>query len=141
MTDPCIFCHPDRPIMASNELAMAFRDAYPVSPGHSLVVPRRHARTIFDVDEADYLACFALVREVRALLQQELSPDGFNVGVNCEVAGGQSVWHAHVHVIPRFDGDVSDPLGGVTSSFLVIGHDGSVFVVLVTMRGIESLFE
>ena len=60
--------------MASNELAMAFRDAYPVSPGHSLVVPRRHARTIFDVDEGDYLACFVLVREVRELLQQRLRP-------------------------------------------------------------------
>lgn len=111
--NPCLFCNLDRAVLAENELALAFYDAYPVSPGHTLVVPRSHARTIFDLDAASYAGCFALVREVRALLLDKFAPDGFNVGANCEIAGGQSVWHAHIHVIPRFAGDVNDPLGGV----------------------------
>ncbi|MGR8921257.1 MAG: HIT family protein [Gammaproteobacteria bacterium] len=110
---PCIFCHPDREILVENALARAFYDAYPVSPGHVLVVPRRHVRTLFDASEAELAACMALVRALRPRLDRALEPDGYNVGANCEVAGGQSVWHAHVHVIPRFAGDNPEPLGGV----------------------------
>ena len=110
---PCVFCVPDRPLLAENARAQAFYDINPVSKGHALVVPKRHVRTIFDAEPDDCAACFELVREVRALLLSALAPDGFNVGVNCEVAGGQSVWHAHIHVIPRYIGDVADPLGGV----------------------------
>ncbi len=110
---PCIFCHLDREILLENELALAFYDAYPVSPGHALVVPRRHVRVIFDTSADEYAACFELAREVADLLRQKHEPDGFNIGVNCEAAGGQSVWHAHVHVIPRYQGDTPDPLGGV----------------------------
>ena len=110
---PCIFCELDRPVLAENALARAFLDAYPVSPGHSLVVPIRHVRTIFDTTPDEYAACFALGRAVRELLQGQYQPQGFNVGVNCDEAGGQSVWHAHIHVIPRYRGDVEEPLGGV----------------------------
>ncbi len=109
----CVFCAPDRRILAENPLAQAFYDINPVSPGHALIVPKHHARTIFDLDPAWYAACFDLVREVREILALEYAPDGFNIGVNCEQAGGQSVWHAHIHVIPRYKGDVEDPLGGV----------------------------
>jgi diadenosine tetraphosphate (Ap4A) HIT family hydrolase len=109
----CIFCHPNRPILIESALAVAFYDAYPVSPGHALVIPRRHVRTIFDTNAEEYAACFALARELRGLLEVEHAPTGFNLGVNCEEAGGQSVWHAHIHVIPRYTGDVDDPLGGV----------------------------
>lgn len=111
--DPCIFCHLDREVLAQNALALAVYDAWPVSPGHALIVPRRHARTVFDLEPDEYRACFDLVREVRTLLAAAHGPDGFNVGVNCEPAGGQSVWHAHIHLIPRYAGDVDDPLGGV----------------------------
>jgi len=110
---PCIFCLPDRPILAENDRALAFYDNYPVSPGHALIVPRTHARTIFDLDEDDYAACFLLSRVVREVLVTAHQPQGFNLGVNCEPAGGQSVWHAHIHLIPRYAGDVADPLGGV----------------------------
>ena len=109
----CIFCDLDRPVMAENGLARAFLDAYPVSPGHALVVPRRHVRTLFDTTSDEYGACFALARVVRDMLEAEYEPDGFNLGVNCESAGGQSVWHAHIHLIPRYAGDVDEPLGGV----------------------------
>ena len=110
---PCIFCQLDRAVLAENALALAFYDSYPVSPGHTLVVPRRHVRTIFDTASDEYAACFDLVRHMRAKLLVEYRPDGFNVGVNCDVAGGQSVWHAHIHLIPRYRGDVEDPHGGV----------------------------
>ena len=109
----CIFCQLDRPVLAENTQARAFFDAFPVSPGHALIVPKRHVRTIFDTTPDEYSACFALAREVRALLIAQQQPDGFNLGVNCEEAGGQSVWHAHLHLIPRYRGDVDDPLGGV----------------------------
>lgn len=113
MTQDCIFCTPDREIIAESPLSLAFADAFPVSPGHSLVVPRRHVLTIFDLDDEEYADCFLLARRVQALLAERLKPDGFNMGVNCLEAGGQSVWHAHIHVIPRFKGDTPHPRGGV----------------------------
>lgn len=122
--NPCIFCELDRPVIAANALARAFHDAFPVSPGHTLIVPLRHVRTIFETTPEEYAACFALAREVQAMLAAELTPDGFNLGVNCEVAGGQSVWHAHIHLIPRFAGDVADPLGGVRNVIPRLVHPG-----------------
>lgn len=109
----CIFCIPDREILCQSTHALAFSDSFPVSPGHALVVPRRHVVTIFELDAAEYADCFLLVLKVKDLLLARHAPDGFNVGVNCGVAGGQSVWHAHIHVIPRFTGDTPHPRGGV----------------------------
>lgn len=109
----CIFCKPKDRILVQNEAAVGVLDTYPVSPGHALVLPRRHAVTIWDLTDEEYAACFRLVREVKAVLEQRHSPDGFNVGVNCGVAAGQSVMHAHIHVIPRYQGDVPNPRGGV----------------------------
>jgi len=109
----CIFCRPQREILASNAHAIAVFDTYPVSPGHSLILPLRHVVTIWDLREDEYLACYALVRELKPVLEARFKPDGFNVGVNCGEAAGQSVWHAHIHVIPRFKGDTPFPKGGV----------------------------
>jgi len=111
--DPCIFCKLPREVIAENTHAYASWDTYPVSEGHALVTPRRHARTIWDLDDAEYADCFLLVREVKKILDARFKPDGYNIGSNCETAGGQSVWHAHIHVIPRYDGDVENPRGGV----------------------------
>jgi diadenosine tetraphosphate (Ap4A) HIT family hydrolase len=114
MTLPtCIFCTPDREILAESTHALAFADGFPVSPGHTLVVPRRHVVTIFDLPEDEYADCFLLALKVKALLAARHAPDGFNIGANCGEAGGQSVWHAHIHVIPRFAGDTPHPRGGV----------------------------
>ena len=110
---PCLFCSPDRPILVQNEVAYAIADGFPVSPGHTLVIPKNHAVTIFDLSSTDYAGCFDLVKVVKEILAREHSPDGFNVGVNCGEAAGQSVWHAHIHVIPRYKGDVEHPRGGV----------------------------
>jgi len=109
----CLFCKPQREILVANEHAIAVFDTYPVSPGHSLILPRRHAVTVWDLTDEEYLACYALVRELKPVLEAKFSPDGFNVGVNCGEAAGQSVWHAHIHVIPRFKGDTPNPKGGV----------------------------
>jgi diadenosine tetraphosphate (Ap4A) HIT family hydrolase len=109
----CLFCAPQREILVENDHAIAVFDSFPVSPGHSLVLPRRHVVTIWELDADEYAACFGLVRELRPLLEARFSPDGFNVGANCGEAGGQSVWHAHIHVIPRFKGDTPNPKGGV----------------------------
>ena len=114
MTQPnCIFCTPEREILAESALALAVLDSFPVSPGHALVVPKRHVATIFDMADDEYAECFRLVRTLKDLLLARFVPDGFNVGANCGEAGGQSVWHAHIHVIPRYKGDVPDPRGGV----------------------------
>jgi diadenosine tetraphosphate (Ap4A) HIT family hydrolase len=109
----CIFCNPRREILAENAHALAFFDSYPVSRGHALVVPRRHALTIFELEAEEYADCFRLVLPLQQLLRARFAPDGFNVGANCGAAAGQSVWHAHIHVIPRYQGDVPNPRGGV----------------------------
>ena len=111
--EACIFCKPQREILAENAHAIAVFDTYPVSPGHALILPRRHAVTVWDLPQAEYLACYALVLELKPVLEARFKPDGFNVGVNCGEAAGQSVWHAHIHVIPRYKGDTPFPKGGV----------------------------
>lgn len=113
MSTECIFCRPQREILAKNELAIAVFDTYPVSPGHSLILPLRHAATIWDLGADEYDACFSLVRDLKPILEARFKPDAFNVGVNCGEAAGQSVWHAHIHVIPRYRGDNPNPRGGV----------------------------
>ena len=94
-------------------LAASFPDAYPLSAGHTLVVPRRHVQDYFDLTSDELVALWAMVSEVQSVLAARLQPDGWNVGVNVGVAGGQTVDHVHVHVIPRFKGDVPDPRGGL----------------------------
>ena len=111
--DRCIFCEPEREILAQNARAIAVFDSFPVSPGHALVLPRRHVATIWELDPDEYSDCFNLVRELHSDIETRFSPDGFNLGVNCGEAAGQSVWHAHIHVIPRYKGDVPNPRGGV----------------------------
>lgn len=98
---------------ASGRSAVAIPDSFPVSPGHMLVVPRRHVADLFDLSPEELADIWHLVAEVKASLQRERKPDAFNVGVNVGAAAGQTVDHAHVHVIPRFVGDVPDPRGGV----------------------------
>jgi ATP adenylyltransferase len=88
-------------------------DSYPVANGHALVIPKRHVATIWDLAAKEYADVFDLVRQVKEILQNQYNPQGFNVGVNSGEAAGQSVPHAHIHVIPRYVGDVPNPRGGV----------------------------
>jgi diadenosine tetraphosphate (Ap4A) HIT family hydrolase len=110
----CPFCHLENSrIVLQNDAAVALLDAFPVAEGHMLVVPRRHVASLFDVPDEEQAAIWRLVAEVRQKLAAELNPDGFTIGVNDGPAAGQTVLHAHVHVIPRRAGDVTDPRGGV----------------------------
>ncbi|MBI2316667.1 MAG: HIT family protein [Betaproteobacteria bacterium] len=120
--EDCIFCHPKREILLEDRHALAIFDAHPVSRGHALIVPRRHVATLWDLDPEEYAACFALVRAARPVLESRFSPDGFNVGANCGEAAGQTVWHAHIHLIPRYRGDVPNPRGGVRNMLPHAGH-------------------
>ena len=110
----CPFCHiPRTSVVAASSHAVAVRDRYPVAPGHTLVVPRAHTRTLFALSAEVQADVWRLAARVRAQLQSERGPDGFNVGLNDGRAAGQTVEHAHVHVIPRTDGDRPDPRGGI----------------------------
>lgn len=111
--DPCIFCHAPRGLTRRNTLAFAARDSFPVSPGHTLVLPVRHCPSFFDLSPAEVSACMQLLAEERAHLDREFRPDGYNIGVNVGRAAGQSVHHAHIHLIPRYAGDHPAPQGGV----------------------------
>lgn len=111
---PCPFCHVDPDThVAESPHALVLPDAYPVSPGHTLVVPRQHVASVFDLPAEAQANLWRMVSEVRAQLAAEHAPDGFNIGVNDGPAAGQTVPHAHIHVIPRYEGDVPDPRGGV----------------------------
>ena len=127
----CPFCdlQEDR-VLAQNELAIALWDGYPVSPGHALIIPRRHTRGWFDATELEQSALLALVNTAKSVIDDRHRPDGYNIGINSGAAAGQTVFHLHVHLIPRFLGDVDDPRGGVrhvipANAKYTIGTDGS----------------
>ena len=108
----CPFCTKPN-IVIENELAFARYDGYPVNPGHCLIVPRRHVAEYFQATPEEKLAIWALVDEMKIIIDKEFSPDGYNVGVNIGETAGQSVPHIHVHIIPRYKGDMENPKGGV----------------------------
>lgn len=96
-----------------NELAFGIYDAFPVTEGHMLVCPLRVFPDYFESTELEVAALWALVAQARGYLIDKFGPLDFNIGINCGPAAGQTIWHAHIHVIPRREGDVSDPRGGV----------------------------
>ena len=110
----CPFCGlPPRRIVWESESVVVVRDDYPVTNGHSLVIPKRHVPTWFDANPWEQAEIWRAVAEVKSALDAEHHPQGYNVGFNAGVAAGQTVMHLHVHVIPRYDGDTPDPRGGV----------------------------
>lgn len=112
MTSPFLAL-PETAHVAANALAFAIRDGFPVSPGHTLVITRRVVATWFDATSEERVALLELVDIVKRQLDAEFRPAGYNVGFNAGTAAGQTVMHLHVHVIPRYTGDVPDPRGGV----------------------------
>ena len=111
---PCPFCFlPQERVVRASKYAIAFYDGFPVAKGHALVIPMRHVQSVSELSEAEYSGLWEMVREFREALAAEFNPDGFNIGVNDGRAAGQTVMHAHVHLIPRYEGDVTDPRGGV----------------------------
>ena len=113
-TTTCPFCPPlERETLESHPLAISIADSFPLSQGHSLIVPRRHVPSFFDLAGEERLAILELLDRVKRLLDRRYAPDGYNIGVNDGPAAGQTVMHLHVHVIPRYQGDMDDPRGGV----------------------------
>ena len=96
-----------------NENAFAIYDGFPGSKGHVLVIPKRVVAEIFDLNDEEYSSCFNLVKDVKKILEEEFKPDGFNIGINNGEKAGQTIFHAHIHVIPRYSGDVDNPRGGI----------------------------
>ena len=117
MAADCPFCAPGREPIAQNVTAVAVEDAFPVAEGHALVIPRKHVASVFDLPEEQQADLWRLVAEVRGRLAERLGPDGFTIGVNDGEAAGQTVAHAHVHLIPRRHGDTPDPRGGLRLLF------------------------
>jgi diadenosine tetraphosphate (Ap4A) HIT family hydrolase len=104
---------PPARIVKENDLAVLIRDAYPVSPGHSLVIPKRHIGSWFEATPEEVSAMLELLEDGKTMLDASHHPDGYNIGINDGPAAGQTVPHLHMHLIPRFAGDVPDPRGGV----------------------------
>jgi len=110
----CPFCNPSlEEIVLQNDLCYARYDKFPVNPGHLLLIPFRHVAGFFEATDEEQAALLALVREAKDLLDERFHPDGYNIGVNVGTAAGQTVMHLHVHVIPRYAGDMEEPRGGV----------------------------
>jgi diadenosine tetraphosphate (Ap4A) HIT family hydrolase len=110
----CPFCElPRERIVDEDSLSLTIRDGYPVSPGHTLVLPRRHVASLLEASAAERQALWEALHRARAVLEREFHPDGYNLGVNEGTAAGQTVMHLHVHLIPRYQGDSDDPRGGV----------------------------
>ena len=110
----CPFCGLDEAgLLTRNALAVVKSDAYPLTKGHALVIPRRHVASFFDCSADERVAMMQLIDEVKVLLDRQHAPDGYNIGLNNGIAAGQTVMHVHMHVIPRYAGDVADPRGGV----------------------------
>ena len=114
MTKPCPFCTlPPERIIDSNDLALVIRDGYPISPGHTLVIPKRHIGSWFEINPEEQSAMLDLLGRAKAVLEEEFKPDGYNIGINDGPTAGQTVPHLHMHLIPRYEGDLQDPRGGV----------------------------
>ncbi|MFM7309465.1 MAG: HIT domain-containing protein, partial [Flavobacteriales bacterium] len=110
----CVFCQHDKKIIAENNLALAFYDKYPVTVGHTLIIPKRHFDSYFDITPAELNAIHQLIQQQRQLLlDSDTSITGFNIGINQGSDAGQTIFHLHVHLIPRRHGDMENPKGGV----------------------------
>jgi len=107
----CPFCQIEA--LVGGRLVYTRYDKFPVSQGHCLIVPKRHVETWFDMTKEEQQEAFELIDKVKAMLDEKYSPGGYNIGMNCGETAGQTIPHAHIHVIPRYQGDMENPRGGV----------------------------
>ena len=114
----CPFCtlSPDR-IISESDYTVTIRDGFPVSEGHTLIIPKRHVQSFFELKAIEKAAILQALDEAKEAMDKEFSPDGYNIGINDGEAAGQTVMHLHVHLIPRYKGDAEDPRGGVRHIF------------------------
>jgi diadenosine tetraphosphate (Ap4A) HIT family hydrolase len=113
--DRCPFCNPRKNLTLITESATAYSilDGYPMSKGHALIIPKRHIANYFDLPFKEQSACWFMVNKVQEILTQKLQPDGFNVGMNINREAGQTMMHANIHLIPRYQGDAVEAKGGM----------------------------
>ena len=114
MKKPCIFCnYNEKEKVAENDLAFAIYDNFPVNEGHTLIIPKRHFSSFFEATEKEVLAIYDLIHKVKLILGEKYNPTGYNVGINIGEDAGQTIMHLHVHLIPRYKGDIENPKGGI----------------------------
>jgi len=111
----CTFCHPEseRELIVESATAYAIYDKFPVNNGHALIIPKKHCANYFDLTFKEQAACVFMLNKVKEIVTEKFNPDGFNIGINVGEKAGQTVDHVHIHLIPRYKGDVEDPRGGV----------------------------
>jgi diadenosine tetraphosphate (Ap4A) HIT family hydrolase len=113
-TQACPFCAlPQERILIENEHGAAIRDGFPVSPGHTLIIPKYHVASFFEIGTSVRAGLFVLLDQAKEILDQEYRPTSYNIGINDGAAAGQTIPHMHIHLIPRFQGDQLDPRGGI----------------------------
>lgn len=114
--EECLFCkwkNEKDKIVLENELAFARYDEFAVSQGHILFLTKRHIKDFFEITKEERNAIFELLDKAKKIIDEKYHPSGYNIGMNCGVSAGQTIMHVHVHLIPRYDGDVENPRGGV----------------------------
>ncbi len=110
----CLFCNYDRARhICENDYAYAIYDSFPVNRGHVLVIPKRHFESFFEASEEEMTAIYKIIKEVKERVDWDYRPEGYNIGINIGKAAGQTIEHAHIHIIPRYNGDVENPQGGI----------------------------
>lgn len=121
MTKKCFFCdiqkQKDNKKILENEDFFSRYDDFPVSKGHTEVISKDHISSLFDLSTQQLANCYDLLKKTKNLIQEKFKPDGFNIGVNEGKAAGQSIPHLHIHIIPRYNGDVKNPRGGIRNIF------------------------
>lgn len=114
---PCVFCKAQsgdrQEIIAKNATFVFIYDKYPVNPGHGLLFPRRHVESLFELNPREWRDLRGLLSVARDAIDARFHPQGYNIGINCGEVAGQTVPHLHVHLIPRYEGDVENPRGGL----------------------------
>ena len=112
--NPCPFCSlDDGRIRHENDSFLVIRDGFPISPGHTLIIPKQHIASMFELDDETFILLREAIHWTKGDLEDEFSPNSYNLGINDGAAAGQTVPHLHVHLIPRYEGDQLDPRGGV----------------------------
>ena len=115
--NPCLFCNiKESGLVDENELAYASYDSFPVTDQHCLIIPKRHIENYFNLNEEEVIACYQLIKKIKNKIKNnDQTVKGFNIGSNSGKVAGQSIMHCHIHLIPRREGDVENPQGGVRS--------------------------
>jgi diadenosine tetraphosphate (Ap4A) HIT family hydrolase len=109
----CVFCCRGRKNIIDSGHFIVRRDKFPVNKGHVLIISRRHVQDVFGLTQEEFLGLHIVLEKVKKKLDRQLAPAGYNIGANCGIAAGQTIFHFHLHVIPRYIGDVKKPRGGI----------------------------